>query len=64
MARRVFEPEHEITKDRFNLIRELQERYSDMPEVQKKLENGMRALRKTEREILSYYDLTDMEVNK
>ena len=35
-----------------------------MPEVQEKLKLGMRALRKTEREILSYYDLTDMEVNK
>jgi len=64
MARRVFEPEHPITQERFKLIRELQEKYSDMPEVQEKLKLGMRALRKTEREILSYYDLTDMEVNK
>ena len=64
MARRVFEPEHPITRERFKLIRELQEKYSDMPEVQEKLKFGMRALRKTEREILSYYDLTDMEVNK
>ena len=64
MAHRVYEPEHPITKERFKLIRELQEKYSDMPEVQEKLKLGMRALRKTEREILSYYDLTDMEVNK
>ena len=64
MARRVFEPEHPIAMERFKIIRELQEKYSDMPEVQEKLKLGMRALRKTEREILSYYDLTDMEVNK
>ena len=64
MARRVYKPEHPITMERFTLIRELQEKYSDMPEVQEKLKLGMRALRKTEREILSYYDLTDMEVNK
>ena len=64
MARRVYKPEHPITMERFKIIRELQEKYSDMPEVQEKLKLGMRALRKTEREILSYYDLTDMEVNK
>ena len=64
MAHRRYDPEHPEMQDRFKLIRELQEKYSDMPEVQEKLKFGMRALRKTEREILSYYDLTDMEVNK
>lgn len=64
MKRRVYEPGHPLAQARFDLIKELQQRLDGLPEVQERLKHGMKALRKTEREILSYYDLTDMEVDK
>ena len=46
------------------MLKELQTQLDGMPEDQQRLKEGLKALRKTEREILSYYDLTDMEVDK
>ena len=64
MATRKYEPAHPLPQARYDMLKELQTQLDGMPEAQQRLKEGLKALRKTEREILSYYDLTDMEVDK
>ena len=64
MATRKYAPAHPLAQARYDMLKELQTQLDGMPEAQQRLKEGLKALRKTEREILSYYDLTDMEVDK
>jgi hypothetical protein len=64
MATRKYEPAHPLAEARYDMLKELHTQLNGMPEAQQKVKAGMKALRKTEREILSYYDLTDMKDDK
>jgi hypothetical protein len=64
MATQKYEPAHPLAEARYDMLKKLHSQLDGMPEAQKKVKEGLTALRKTEREILSYYDLTDMKDDK
>ena len=61
MATQNYEPALDIVKERMEQIDKLIEKFSGLPDVQTKLTSAKKALKESEEEMMSYYDLTDLE---
>ena len=51
----------DIVKERLEQIDKIKKKFSGFPEVQEKLQNAENALIESEEEIMTYYDLTNLE---
>ena len=51
----------ELVSERITQIEDLIKKFSGFPDVQEKLQGAKEALRESEEEIMTYYDLTSLE---
>jgi hypothetical protein len=51
----------DLVNERLKQIDEIKDKFSGFPEVQKKLQSARDALIESEEEIMTYYDLTNIE---
>ena len=51
----------DLVNERLKQIDDIMEKFSGFPEVQEKLQGAKDALRESEEEIMTYYDLTSIE---
>ena len=60
MTTQNYEPKLDLVKERMEQINRIIEKFKDLPDVQKKLQGAKDALQESEKEIMHYYDLTDL----
>jgi len=60
MTTQNYEPKLDLVKERMAQIDGLIEKFKDLPEVQQKLQGAKSALQESEKEIMHYYDLTEL----
>ena len=60
MTTQNYEPTLDLVKERMDQINGLIEKFKDLPDVQQKLQGAKDALQESEKEIMHYYDLTDL----
>ena len=61
MTTQSYEPALDLVKERLKMIDKIQKKFKHFPDVQKKLQGAKDAIVKSEKEIMSYYDITDLE---
>ena len=61
MTTQNYEPALDLVKERLEMIDKIQKKFKHLPDVQKKLQGAKDAIVKSEKEIMSYYDITDLE---
>ena len=60
MTTQNYEPKLELVKERLMQIDKIMEKFKHLPDVQEKLQGAKDALQESEKEIMNYYDLTDL----
>ncbi len=60
MTTQNYEPKLDLVKERMEQIDKIMKKFKDLPDVQKKLQGAKDALQESEKEIMHYYDLTDL----
>ncbi len=60
MTTQNYEPKLDLVKERMEQIDKIIKKFKDLPDVQKKLQGAKDALQESEKEIMHYYDLTDL----
>ena len=60
MTTQNYEPKLDLVKERMEQIDKIMKKFKDLPDVQKKLQGAKDALQESEKEIMHYYDLSDL----
>ena len=60
MTTQNYEPTLDLVKERMEQINGLMEKFKDLPDVQQKLQGAKDALQESEKEIMHYYDISDL----
>ena len=60
MTTQNYEPKLDLVKERMEQIDKIIKKFKDLPDVQRKLQGAKAALQESEKEIMHYYDLTDL----
>ena len=60
MTTQNYEPKLDLVKERMEQIDKIMKKFKDLPDVQKKLQGAKDALQESEKEIMHYYDLTNL----
>ena len=60
MTTQNYEPKLDLVKERMEQIDKIMKKFKDLPDVKRKLQGAKDALQESEKEIMHYYDLTDL----
>ena len=61
MATQSYESALKLVKERLEQIDKIKDKFKNLPDVQQKLKNAKEGLKKTEEELTTYYNLTNLE---
>ena len=61
MTTKNYEPALDLVKESLKMIDKIQKKFKHFPDIQEKLQGAKDAIVKSEKEIMSYYDITDLE---
>jgi len=61
MATQNYKSALKLVKERLEQIDKIKDKFKNLPDVQQKLQNAKNLLIKSEEEITTYYNLTDLE---